>query len=366
MPASDGSRGWSLNRQRLSPDRHVASAPVTVAGGYLERLPLSLVSLGLVQEAEIWDFGYSIPEQDLPYSEPSPHLTRRTFNIDDDVAPFRSPDLVQFIESNGPPRILCVWGLGVDETILRACSNSVKIYNSIDAPALRIPVEVSRHFDLVLTGANWQSEEVCRLHPDMAVEVLPIGPDFADPDTFRPLGISKDYEIIYVAAAQPYKRHDILFNALEQLPRSIRTLCVFGYGEMREELEARARSLNLTVDFIGPPGVPFAEVNRLMNRAKIGVVCGIDDGAPAILTEYMLAGLPVLANADLRCGLQYITPLTGAAWPAGDFHQGITDLLARAPFMNPRNVVLERWTWPHSAKRLAGLIERCRPAAARG
>jgi hypothetical protein len=38
-----------------------------------------------------------------------------------------------------------------------------------------------------------------------------------------------------------------------------------------------------------------------MNRAKIGVVWGVDDGAPAILTEYMLAGLPVLANVNLRC-----------------------------------------------------------------
>jgi hypothetical protein len=45
-----------------------------------------------------------------------------------------------------------------------------------------------------------------------------------------------------------------------------------------------------------------------MNRARFGVVCGIDDGAPTILTEYMLAGLPVFANADLRCGLQFILP----------------------------------------------------------
>ena len=53
-------------------------------------------------------------------------------------------------------------------------------------------------------------------------------------------------------------------------------------------------------------------------RARIGVVCGEDDGAPAILTEYMLAGLPVLANACLRCGLQYIRPDTGlVAQPEG-------------------------------------------------
>lgn len=340
--------------------------PVMVTGGYLERLPLSLVSLGLVQHAEIWDFSCDTPQTDLLYSEPSSHLSRRTFRLDDDVAPFNSADMLGFIDAFGPPRVLCVWGLGVDETILRACADSVKIYNSIDAPALRIPPEVSRHFDLILTGADWQSDEVRRRHPNMTVEVLPIGPDFADPETFKPLGIPKDYDIVYVAAAQPYKRHDILFDALERLPRTIRTLCVFGYGEMRGELEARARSSGLSMDFVGPPGVPFAEVNRLMNRAKIGVVCGVDDGAPAILTEYMLAGLPVLANAALRCGLQYITPQTGATATAASFHAGLADLIDKARAMSPRDYVLGRWTWPHSARRLAELIGQCALANARG
>jgi hypothetical protein len=67
-----------------------------------------------------------------------------------------------------------------------------------------------------------------------------------------------------------------------------------------------------------------------MNRAKIGVVCGVDDGAPAILTEYMLAGLPVLANVNLRCGLQYITPKTGATATEDKFHLGLRDLIGRA------------------------------------
>ncbi|RYE54710.1 MAG: glycosyl transferase family 1, partial [Hyphomicrobiales bacterium] len=61
--------------------------------------------------------------------------------------------MLDFIHRHGAPRILCVWGLGVSEAILKACSDSVIIYNSIDAPALRVPPEVSRHFDLVLTGA---------------------------------------------------------------------------------------------------------------------------------------------------------------------------------------------------------------------
>jgi glycosyltransferase involved in cell wall biosynthesis len=275
-------------------------------------------------------------------------------------APFSSNDMLAHILTFGPPAVLCVWGLGISEDILRACKGSCKIYNSIDAPALRVPANVSRHFDLVLTGAQWQSDEVNRRHPKMPTAILPIGPEFASNTMFNPLGGEKPYDIIYVAAAQDYKRHDILFDALAKLSRSIRTLCVFGYGEKSELLRARASELRIDVDFIGPPGVPFAEVNRLMNMAKIGVVCGVDDGAPAILTEYMLAGLPVLANSALACGLQYITPQTGRAAPADDFHIGISNMLKDLSGFSPRETVLDNWTWPHSARKLKMLIDSAR------
>ncbi|KQT54895.1 glycosyl transferase family 1 [Aureimonas sp. Leaf454] len=264
--------------------------------------------------------------------------------------------MLGFLQVHGAPHILVVLGLGIDETILKACARSFKIYNSIDAPALRVPPEVSRHFDLVLTGAEWQSEAVRARHPGMATEIMPIGPEFADPETFRPLGVGKDYDVIYVAAAQPYKRHDILFDALARLPRTVRALCVFGYGEMADDLRRDAADRGLSVDFVGPPGVSFEEVNALMNRARIGVVCGVDDGAPAILTEYMLAGLPVLANEGLRCGLQFISPRTGRTATAEGFADGIADVLAHLDRYDPRAAAMEQWIWPRTVARFTRSI----------
>ena len=52
--------------------------------------------------------------------------------------PYASRDALDFIAQVGPPDILCVWGLGVDAALLDACAASLKIYNSIDAPALRL------------------------------------------------------------------------------------------------------------------------------------------------------------------------------------------------------------------------------------
>ena len=252
---------------------------------------------------------------------------------------------------------MCV-GLGVSEDILLACRDSYKIYNSIDAPALRVPFSVSRHFDLILTGAAWQSAAVHERHPNMRTSIMPIGPEFASELTFRPLNLPKVYDIVYVAAAQPYKRHDILFEALNKLPRTFRALCVCGYGEMGDTLRQQVKELAINVDFIGPPGVSFDDVNRLINQARIGVVCGIHDGAPAILTEYMLAGIPVLANSQLSCGLQYITPQTGRVASGSQFAEGLREVMANLPTFNPRPVVLDNWTWPHTVGRLASIIGR--------
>jgi len=331
-----------------------ARRELVVSGGYLERLALACVKTGLADRAEIWHHWRA--DGRGPWRQDGPLLTRRAFSLDAEAAPFASSDMLGHIAAFGPPAILLVLGLGVDAAILDACAGGARIYNSIDVPALRVPPEVSARFDLVLTGAEWQSEAVRARHPDMATAVMPIGPEFASPETFFPLGVPKEYDVVYVAAAQPYKRHDILLDALARPPGGLRALCVLGYGEMGEELRARAATAGLDVTFVGPPGVPFAEVNALMNRARIGLVCGEEDGAPAILTEYMLAGLPVLANERLRCGLQYVTPETGMTAPAEGFDRGMRALLARAEGMDPRAAVLSRWTWPHTVRRLAALL----------
>ncbi len=329
--------------------------PVRVTGGYLERLPLACVQAGLAETCEIWH--HSRAAEPPPLRREGACLARRVFRLDAEDAPFASRHMLRFIETVGAPHILVVLGLGVDERILAACERSFKVYNSIDAPALRVPPEVSRHFDLVLTGAQWQSDEVEARHPGMATAIMPIGPEFADDETFRPLGGEKPYDVVYVAAAQPYKRHDILFDALAGAPRPLRALCVFGYGEMAEALRAQAAERGLDVDFVGPPGVPFGEVNRLMNLAKVGVVCGQDDGAPAILTEYMLAGLPVLANERLACGLQFITPETGRTAPPERFGEAIVEMLDALPSFRPRDVAQARWTWPHTVERFRSLLQ---------
>lgn len=355
---------------RRIPRPDPAPPPIAVTGGYLERLPAACVAAGLVTHAEVWRF---CGRDDGPFDSreallqegaalaqdgPSGALIHRVFRADPPGAPYGSADARAHVAAFGQPEILCVWGLGVDRALLEACPDSLKIYNSIDAAAIRIPPEVSAAFDIFLTGAEWQSEEIRARHPDALCAVLPIGPDFASDITFRLLDLPRDYDVVYVAATQPYKRHDLLLDALERLPRGTRALCVAGYGHMTGELAMQAQARGLHVDWRGPVG--HDEVNALVNRARVGVVCGVQDGAPAILTEYMLAGLPVLANAGLVCGLDYIRPETGLAAPEAEFAAALAHLIENHGNFTPRRVVQERWTWRHSVLRLASLIEQAR------
>jgi glycosyltransferase involved in cell wall biosynthesis len=326
-----------------------------VEGSYLERLPLACIKSGLVEEAEIWTHWRGAEPPPEAFDKMSP-LRRRAFCMNGFEAPFNSNDMIGHIQTRGAPELLCVWGLGVSEGVMAACSSSFKIYNSIDAPSLRVPFEVGRHFDLIITGAQWQSEEVRQVYPDMATIVLPIGPEFASPTMFRPLPSGKMYDVIYVAAAQPYKRHDILLGALAKYPRKLKALCVCGYGETVGESRAQAAKLGVEVKFIEPPGVPYSDINKLINQSRLGVVCGIDDGAPAILTEYMLAGIPVLANVELKCGLQYIEPKTGIKRTAEDFHTGFADILENIDRFSPRKTVLQKWVWQRSVEKLRKAI----------
>ncbi|KRB58269.1 glycosyl transferase family 1 [Rhizobium sp. Root708] len=341
-----------IGRRRLGVD---LNEKFDVAGSYIERLPLACLRSGLVDSAEIWT--HSRDAEPVSVDEDIGLLRRKAFRLNGPAAPFASNDMLGYVAAFGAPDILCVWGLGVDEEIMRACSDSFKIYNSIDAPALRIPPDVSRHFDLVLTGADWQSKEVQRIHPGMATLVLPLGPEFASDTMFRPLGLEKIYDVIYVAAAQPYKCHEVLFEALAKIPVPLRALCICGYGEMVDAFKSRTAELGVDVEFIGPPGVGYEEVNRYMNQSKIGVVCGVNDGAPAILTEYMLAGIPVLANEKLACGLQYITGDTGLAVHGAQFDQGILEMMGRLDTFSPRKTVCENWLWPSSMAKLVSAIQ---------
>lgn len=345
------------NRQQIE----AARAQVRVGGGFMERLPLACLKYGLVDYAEKWHY---INNRDNRHYglEKNGHglFAWRGFYLHNQQQPYAAAHMRGFWETFGVPHILCVYGLGISEELLRLCKESFKIYYSIDAPALRVPPGVSKHFNLVLVGDKRQQEKVRRTHPGMPCEILTTGPDFADTETFSPLNIPKKYDLIYVACAQPYKRHDILFGAMAKLKnrRPVNCLCICGYGELTAQLRRQVRELDIAVTIIGPPGVSHRKVNEYINQGRVGIVAGVEDGCPAIISEYMLAGIPVLANAGLCCGLRLVKPETGWVYPEEYFADGILRALNECNHINPRPFALEHCGWPASVRQLEALLHR--------
>ncbi|MDB5659945.1 MAG: glycosyltransferase [Cypionkella sp.] len=249
------------------------------------------------------------------------------------------------------------WGtLGVKERILKACASRNKIFNSIYALALRIPLQINRCFENFLAASEWQLQRIAARHPDALCETMPNEPRFASDQAFFPTGAAKAYYVVHVADTLPFKRHDILLDALAKLPRR-RALRVVGSGHLTENLKAEVERSGLSADLVF--NSTEATINDLINRARISVACNVEDSAPATLAKYTMAGLPVSANAALVCGRQHIRP-TGLTATDADFDSPMGRLIDTAHNYSPRPVVQRLWTWPHSVKRLGALIESAR------
>ena len=147
VPDDGGSADWHAAAAGQRPWPGAGAGMPEVVGGYLERLPLACIAAGLVEQAEVWHHQRFGPR--VPVAKTGPHLGYRAFLLDEATPPFTNADMLAFVQVFGAPHLLVVYGLGVSAALLDACANSFIIYNSIDAPTLRVPPEVSARFDLV-------------------------------------------------------------------------------------------------------------------------------------------------------------------------------------------------------------------------
>lgn len=99
--------------------------------------------------------------------------------------------------------------------------------------------------------------------------------------------MAKELVITCVARLGPRKGHNVLFNALSQLPKSctdnIKVLIV-GDGEMRATLEQQVRSLKLSmVEFLGTRD----DIPNILSQTDIFVLPTLNDSLPISIIEAM-------------------------------------------------------------------------------
>ena len=168
-----------------------------------------------------------------------------------------------------------------------------------------------------------QAVKLGRLRPDR-VEVLPIE---LDPQRFEPrertTALREEWDVgdrKLIMSTRPLKEmydHPTLLGALAR-PEFENFCAVFvGDGNLKEDLEKKAKDLNLgdRVRFVG--AVPNEKVPEYLSAADLYITCSRSDSAALGLLEAMAMGLPVVAS-DIPPNREWIADgQSGWLFPVG-------------------------------------------------
>ena len=160
-----------------------------------------------------------------------------------------------------------------------------------------------REIDLVIAPSRGVQEMLRRLGVDAPIAVVPNGVDLRrfeqlpDPWPRESLGWgSEQIVFIYVGRVAPEKNLPFLLRAFrgvhEVYPHT--RLLIVGDGPERENLEERARLMDLegVVHFTGL--IPYPQVPRYLRLADVFVTASVTEVHPLSVIEAMAAGLPVV------------------------------------------------------------------------
>ena len=121
---------------------------------------------------------------------------------------------------------------------------------------------------------------------------IKVVPQYIDTDIFSPSDTEKYIDrLVFVGRLTKQKNLGNLVRALEG---SSLKLDIYGSGELRGELEALAKDLNVEVSFMG--NIPNSEVFRVLNRYHVFILPSLYEGSPKSLLEAMSCAMVVVGT----------------------------------------------------------------------
>ncbi len=137
-------------------------------------------------------------------------------------------------------------------------------------------------------------EESMGLTPSPTVQVG-CGIDFGAMIDGR--GMEKEFDVVFLGRVHEQKGvfdlPGMWRSVLEECPGA--KLLVIGSGPHRDAMETRFQELGIQKTVTCAGGVEEAEKNRLLARSKIGISLSYEEGWGLSVTEFLAAGLPVVA-----------------------------------------------------------------------
>ena len=194
---------------------------------------------------------------------------------------------------------------------------------------------MNRHADVVLCSNLGIAEELrrldelCGLKPTPAI---PIGDGIDVEALIRLPEETKEYDVVFLGRMHVHKGvlelPAVWQRVLKQRPQA--RLLVIGEGPHRQQTQQRFQQMGLSdsVRFTG--GIPEAEKSRLLRRAKVGLSLSYEEGWGLSVTEFLAAGLPVVAYdlpvfREVFPGCFELVPLGDAAGAAREILRLLAD-----------------------------------------
>jgi glycosyltransferase involved in cell wall biosynthesis len=160
----------------------------------------------------------------------------------------------------------------------------------------RFLLSILKMFDVItVTGTYTKKFLVARGIDEFRIFVLPHVVD----DRFRPSGVEKDIDVLFVGRLVPVKHVETLILAVAMVRESRPSIrvAIVGEGESRSELEdlTDKLGLNYQIEFAGYQENAW----DWYNRSRLSVVPSEREGFPYTVIESLKCGVPVITS---NCG----------------------------------------------------------------
>jgi glycosyltransferase involved in cell wall biosynthesis len=171
---------------------------------------------------------------------------------------------------------------------------------------------------------------------------------WVDHRVFRPLpGVHKDADVLVNSAWARFKRHDALFTALARLRKRGERLKVLLVGYpmdlTREDIFQLAKIRGVADQIELFERLKPADVNGLLNRAKVNVIWSRREGSTRAIIEGFAAGVPGILRAGFNYGYHYpyINSATGSYATDRDLPDRLLEMVKVPERYDPRSWILE-------------------------
>jgi len=127
--------------------------------------------------------------------------------------------------------------------------------------------------------------------PESKIKLIPA--IYIDLDTFKPMGLEKKYDLIFVGRLEKNKGLGLLLETANKLKIRIPDFKLLIVGDGKLKIENWNLQNNVLLYGYAKDS---HEIARLLNESKILVMPSYNEGGPRVVVEAMACGVPVLAT----------------------------------------------------------------------